>query len=284
MRDVKRRKSKSQAKAEPRRRGMPRWMRRFLLAVGGVAFVAGYVGGIAHLTRNGWLGARLDEADAWVAEEVADMGFRVRSIEVHGIGKTEATVLRETLGVEEGDPILGLDLTELQRRVERLPWVRAATVERLLPEGLVIRLEERTPIALWQRENDIALIDDTGAVIRGASLTDFRRLPLLAGPGVPDKAPELIEVLAEEPELAARISAGSLVEKRRWNLLVDDRVWIKLPQERAREAWLRLAKEEREQSILSRNILAVDLRNDEQWVFRLPPGERVRLAIEQGGG
>lgn len=271
------------ARPGPRRRSAPRWVRRggLMLALG--LLTAAYLGGIAQLTRSGWIGARIDAAGDWIAAAVADAGFRVRSVRVHGASRTEAAGLREAIAVPLGTPILELDLAALQRRVERLPWVRVATVERSLPERLVVRLQEREPLALWQHEGEVALIDNTGIVIRGAPLAPFQDLPLLAGAGVPAAAPALLRMVVEDSGLAARITAGSYVEERRWNLLVDDRVWVKLPQERTREAWLRLATEEREHGILQRDILAVDIRNEEQWVFRLPPGVRTRMAIKGGG-
>ena len=93
-----------------------------------------------------------------------------------------------------------------------------------------------------------------------------------------------MQLLGKGPGLAPRVTAGSYIEQRRWDLLLDDRVWVKLPQEKTLEAWLRLASEERDNGLLRRNILAVDVRNAEQWVFRLPQGARTRMALEKNGG
>lgn len=267
-----------------RRRSMPRWARRASQAAVLALMAAAYLGGVAMLTRNGWIDARLAEIGENLSVRIADAGFRVQSLRVHGVAKTELAELRDAMNIEIGSPILALDLETAQRRVENLPWVRVATVERSLPDKVVVRIVERQPLALWQRKGQVHLLDSTGTVVPGAALAAFRDLPLLAGEGVPAAAPQLMQLLNNDPGLAPRVTAGSYIEKRRWDLLLDDRVWVKLPQEKALEAWLRLASEDRDTGLLKTDILAVDVRNADQWVFRLPPGERTRMALEKNGG
>jgi len=267
-----------------RRRAVPLWLRRILLGFAAAGVVAGYFAGVAHLTRSGWVGERLASIEAALAEEIADAGFRVRSIEAQGMAKTEAAVLWQTLGIQSGQPIFAIDLERARQQVERLPWIRVATVERSLPDTLIVRVLERQPLALWQRDGDISLIDETGTIVPDAPLEDFRDLPLLAGEGVPQAAGDLLSVLQEDPALARRVTGASHIEHRRWDVLVDDRVWVKLPQTGVREAWLRLGREEQLHGVLARNVISIDARNGEQWVFRLPPGERLRMALEKEGG
>jgi cell division protein FtsQ len=215
---------------------------------------------------------------------VADAGFRVQSVRVVGAEKTEMPALHEAVGVRKGEAIFAIDLQRTKQRVEGLPWVRVATIERSLPQTLIVRIVEREPLALWQHNGVVSLLDSTGTVVPDAPLVAFGDLPLLAGEGVPGAAPSLMTMLYEETDLAPRVTAASYVEDRRWNLLLDDRVWVKLPQTGALPAWRRLAHEERQNGVLRRNILAVDIRQPENWVFRLPPGERTRMALERNGG
>lgn len=267
-----------------RQKSMPRWLRRGLFAAFIVACVAGYLGGVALLTRSGWIDARLAEAKHAIDQEIADAGFRVQSVSVFGAEKTELSELYRAVGVRKGDPILAIDLVQSKRKIETLPWVRVATVERQLPDVLVVRVAERNPLALWQHKGGVALLDSTGAVVPDAPLIAFSDLPLLAGEGVPAAAADLMALLDSEPDLAPRVTAASYVEERRWDLLLDDRVWVKLPQVDALTAWRRLAHADREDGVLRRNILAVDVRQSENWVFRLPEGARTRIALERNGG
>ncbi|WP_252179352.1 cell division protein FtsQ/DivIB [Endozoicomonas sp. 4G] len=71
-----------------------------------------------------------------------------------------------------------LDLKAMREVVLDMPWVREVSLRREWPNTLIVRLEERKPIARWQ---DDALIDEDGGVFRPESLEAFSKLPKLAG-------------------------------------------------------------------------------------------------------
>jgi cell division protein FtsQ len=266
-----------------RQAALPRWMRRSLSVLAMVALTAGYLALVAHASRSGWVDARLGEVSAWWNRQVADAGFRVASITAYGHEKTEAAALKAALGIEPGAPLLELDLDTLRARVEALPWVRAATVERALPDRLIVRVLERQPAALLQNHGKLTLIDTTGAVIPGTMLSPYAELPTVTGDDAARAAPELLELLNTAPGLAARVTGATFLGGRRWDVRIDDRVWVRLPEKQAEAAWLRLAGLEDEHGVLRRNIQAIDTRNPRQWAFRLPPGMRLRMAIENAG-
>jgi len=267
-----------------RQAALPRWMRRTLFVLTLAAVVAGYLATVAHLSRNGWVDAKLAELGEWRDRQIADAGFRVASVTAYGHRKTESAALRAALGVEPGAPLLELDLPALRARVEALPWVRVASVERALPDRLIVRVVEREAAALLQRNGRLALIDGTGTTIPNTSLGPFSDLPVVTGPAVAAAVPGLLALLNQAPTLAPRVTGATYLGKRRWDVRLDDRVWVRLPEERAEAAWLRLAQMEMEHGVLNDNILAVDLRNPRQWAFRLPPGMRLRMAIEDAAG
>ena len=266
-----------------RQAALPRWMRRSLFALTLVALVAGYLATVAHASRSGWVDARLGELGEWWSGQVADAGFRVASITAYGHQETEAAALRAALGVEPGAPLLDLDLETLRARVEALPWVRAATVERALPDRLIVRVLEREPAALLQNHGKLSLIDTTGATIPGTLLSPYAELLTVTGDNAARAAPELLELLDMSPMLAARVTGVTFLGGRRWDVRIDDRVWVRLPEKQPEAAWLQLAELEAEHGLLSRNIEAIDIRNPRQWAFRLPPGMRLRMAIENAG-
>ena len=56
-------------------------------------------------------------------------------------------------------------------------------MSRRLPDTLVIDIVERTPAALWQDEQRLALIDAEGVVLDRVPVDKMPDLPLLIGPG-----------------------------------------------------------------------------------------------------
>ncbi len=74
----------------------------------------------------------------------------------------------EMLNVFAGDvdrSIFRLPLRERQRELEQMPWVKRATVMRLLPDHLRVLIAERTPVAFVREGGTISLVDDEGVLL-----------------------------------------------------------------------------------------------------------------------
>jgi len=214
-------------------------------------------------------------ADRALAASAA-LGLVVRDIEVEGRETTDAATIMAALAADRGTPILAVSPSRAKEKLESLPWVRSAAIERRLPDTLMVRLVERHPLAVWQHAGKHELIDREGAVIPVKDLTRFARLPTVVGDDAPSHANALIDMLAREPELAARVTAAVRVDDRRWNLRVDNAIDVLLPETNPAEAWARLAELERADRLLQRDIQAVDMRLPDRLVLRTvgaQPGE-----------
>ena len=88
-----------------------------------------------------------------------------------------------------------------RKRIETLSWVEQATVERRLPDTIVVNVEERRPFAIWQNNGKFVLIDRAGNVVAHQDVANFRNLPLVVGPGAPAAAAPLIDALTARPAL-----------------------------------------------------------------------------------
>ena len=93
----------------------------------------------------------------------------VDEIAVSGARATDPAVVTETAGVDIGSALLLADLDAVQRRVEALPWIEEATVERDLPGGVIIDVIERTPAAVVAAGDVAMLVDPDGHVVSDAA-------------------------------------------------------------------------------------------------------------------
>ncbi|ACR67960.1 cell division protein FtsQ [Edwardsiella ictaluri 93-146] len=68
----------------------------------------------------------------------------------------------------------------IQQQIERLPWIKQASVRKQWPNELKIHVVEYVPVARW---NDLRLVDNNGKSFSvPADRTGKRSLPLLYGP------------------------------------------------------------------------------------------------------
>jgi cell division protein FtsQ len=264
-----------------RLRRAKRWSRRQILA--GAASVLVVLSAAAWwLERSGIIAETALAAENRFLGWTARLGLAVADVRVEGRERVSREAILSALGIARGAPILGLDPGEAKRRLETVPWVRTASVERRLPDVLYIRLVERQPLAFWQRQGKLVLIDREGVVVPAERLEVFGDLIVLVGADAPKTGPALLEMLASEPELAAHVSAAVRVGGRRWNLRLDNGIDVALPEEETAAAWHRLAALERKDGILERQVEMIDLRLPDRLMLRMPPAEPVKNPPKKG--
>lgn len=210
-------------------------------------------------------------ADVAFVEGSAALGFRLEALTVEGRSMTAREDLLGALDAEVGTPIAAIDVAAARAKVEALPWVRSAKIERRLPNTIHLVIEERMPYALWQKDERYTLVDHEGHLIVEVPESDIR-LPLIVGADAPANAAELFEALKTQPDLARRVQAAVRVGARRWNIYLDTYeggTSVRLPEENMADAWTRLALLEREHKILERDLEFIDLRVRDQLVVRL---------------
>jgi len=271
----------TRSRAKTSRRGpRPARLRKRLAAVAaGIALflTLGAAVGIGLLWRSGAIAATVAEAKAAAVARTGELGLAVRTVLVEGRGETRRAAVLAALAVKRGEPLLAFDPAAAKARLERLGWVREAAVERRFPGTIAVRLVERRPLALWQREGKLALIDDTGTVITDRDLGRFADLPIVVGDDAARQAPALLAMLASEPQLKAHVTAAVRVSGRRWNLRLDNGIAVRLPEQRPEAAWTRLADLDRTYGLLKRDVIAIDLRLSDRLILQLPPAAVRRL-------
>ena len=215
----------------------------------------------------------LSELSKYQVSVSGAVGLVVDEVLVNGRQNTTKISLLEALNVKLGEPILTLDLNVIQSRVMALPWVKTAQIQRQLPDTILINLEERNPTGRWQRNGRLTLIDEDGVTIRKLNDDLFQHLPIIIGKDAPAKIKPVLPILKKEPELFRRIKALTFVGSRRWNVRVDDKIDIKLPEKQIGKAWSQLATIEKGHKVLNDDVIAVDMRVIDQFIIKLTPAK-----------
>ena len=260
-----------EAEDKPARQRPPRRLARRTVAAGVVLAAGALAAGGWWLVHTGAATTALAAADAQAAHVGKSLGFSVANVSVVGRERENPQAILAALGVKRGTPILGVDLAAAQTRLETLPWIRRAEVERRLPDTIFVRLIERRPLALWQRQGKLSVVADDGTVIAGEKPDAYGSFVVLVGDDAPSLAAGLLAMLASEPGLYPHVAAAVRVGGRRWNLRLDSGIDVDLPEDDPAAAWHRLAGLDRDESLLERNVLAVDMRLSDRLVLKLPP-------------
>ncbi|MFT9258410.1 MAG: cell division protein FtsQ/DivIB, partial [Acetobacter sp.] len=153
--------------------------------------------------------------------------LRVTSITIEGAQLTDEAAIRRALAISVGDPVLSFSVSAARERLNALPFIDHVSVARHLSGEIDVSIVERPPYAVWQHQGHFTLIDRQGQPVpdQGANGKDaqaFTKLPLVVGDGANEAATSLIDILAAEPDLKARVTAAVRVSNRRWNLTLRD--------------------------------------------------------------
>ena len=262
----------SPQRGEPLKRVIPVW-RGFgsLIALTVVLIVGMAIAGVWSW-NNGMVKRTIDQTKWNLIAFSGTLGFTAEDVLVVGRSQTAKDVLLKAVRLARGAPILAYDLNKARQRVELLPWVASATVERMLPNTILLSVIERHPLAIWQRKGRFELIDRTGKIILGQNIEKFSDLLVVVGEDAPENASALLGILETQPQLMNLATSAVRVGGRRWNIRLKGEIDIRLPAERARAAWSRLAEYESRHGILNSDVRMLDLRLPDRVIVQKNPG------------
>lgn len=216
-----------------------------------------------------------------IAEEA---GFGLTQISLTGQRRTPDEDVFDALDLAHARTMLSFDSRAARARIERLPWIERATIERVVPDRLDIHVTERTPFAIWQAGARHVLIDRTGRILGPVPTGTSLDLPHFAGDGAAEEAARLWERLAQYLAVRSQLDLAERVGQRRWTLHLVNGSTILLPADDEAQALGRAAS-----LIAGRRIREIDLRVPGRTLVRDAASQDKAARIEQarnpiGGG
>jgi cell division protein FtsQ len=110
----------------------------------------------------------------------------VHQVTVTGLAHLSRQQVVQAAGLDDPASVLLLDGDSIRRDLERLPWVRTASVQPLLPDQVAISVQEWTPVAVYRngQAGKLFYLSDQGAAL--APATAAAALPVIQGSGTAD--------------------------------------------------------------------------------------------------
>ena len=196
-------------------------------------------------------------------------GFRIVSVALAGQHHISREDVLAAAGVTDTTSLLFLDVEQTRERLKSNPWIADATVLKLYPGELQIGIREREAFALWQKNGQVSVIADDGTVLEPYVAPRLIELPLVVGRGAETRAKEFLAMLDRHPDLRASVRATVLVGERRWNLRLNNGIDVRLPETDIAPALERLVALDKEKTLTTRDIVAIDLRLPDRVTVRL---------------
>jgi len=197
------------------------------------------------------------------------VGFRISSISLTGEKQLTREDILNIAGISGRASLLFLDADAARNRLKANPWIADATILKLFPDRLHIAVTERRAFALWQKDGRVSVVSRDGVMVEPFVAPHVAHLPLVVGEGANIRAADFLTVMNNYPDLRDQVHAYVLVADRRWNLRLKNGMDIRLPEAEPAEAIEALLTLDKDKKLLSRDILAIDLRIRDRVSVRL---------------
>ena len=198
-------------------------------------------------------------------EVASDAGFKLETVIIKGNKHIEPKEIVATLNADIGTPLFSISLKNSYHKLKENSWIKNLSVMRRLPNTIVIHITERTPIAIWQHEKKLALIDFEGNIVDTNHIEDFPNLLQVVGSDANLYAEHLIENLQTEPSLVGSVVSAVRYGERRWNLILKQSITVKMPENNFDKALHYLAKMHESSKLFDQNYKSLDLRDPSKY-------------------
>ena len=156
---------------------------------------------------------------------------RVLPVRVVGVDGEIAHLDRQHLEAAVVEAVDGsffsVDLERIREQLEQLPWIESASVRRVWPDTLKVRVVEQVPLAYWGSDG---LVSQRGAVFRPETLPRLQGLAVLEG--ADESAPRIVReylrmrTLLETADL--RLTHVRVDAREAWSLQTESGVELNL--------------------------------------------------------
>lgn len=159
------------------------------------------------------------------------------------------------------------DVNIIQQQIERLPWIKQASIRKQWPDKLKIHLVEFVPIARW---NDQHMVDAQGNAFSVPSARNNRQqvLPMLSGPEGSEN--EVLQGYRDMGSVLVKdkftLKAVAMTARRSWQLTLNNGIQLNLGRGETMKRLARFVELypllEQQAQMDNKKITYVDLRYD----------------------
>jgi cell division protein FtsQ len=252
------------------------------VGIAGLPIIVGVVLGAAGAAYPPTRDAAISFYDSMRHAVLSRPEFRIRMVAVSGAPRVSDAEIVAALDLAPDErAALGFDARAARRRIESLGWVERASVFVRPPQGLEIRIVQRTPAALWRRGDRLSLLDRGGVLI--AELDgpgEWAGLPLFVGPGAQAVLAEGLAIRDEAEAAGLTVAALTRVGGRRWDVDLGGGPRVMLPEIGPFDALREVIAWTARADLLARDFAVVDMRIAFAPTARPRRAQQTRLDIQ----
>ncbi len=214
--------------------------------------------------------------------------YEVQRVAVSGLHRVDENQVLAKVEFEVGTNVFKADLDDIRERVEQLEWVRHAIVKRILPDQILIKVNERQPIGLGRIDGEVYQFD-VDATILDLDAVSTVSFPIVDGLHRGDMAGNLMKVQTYERVLEevgeTELSEVHINDTGEASLVsASDALLVNLGKEDFRIRWIKFLQLKPQIMQQYPDAVRVDLRFKNQVIVRMrddDAGEKIVWDVEK---
>ena len=105
--------------------------------------------------------------------------WRLREIDIQGNSRISYEEVLQLTNIQLGQSSIGLHLADIQRVLEKQPWIQYVVVRRIFPDALHIEIQELEAFFWILKDSKMYYADKKGNIIDSVDKSKFVSLPIL---------------------------------------------------------------------------------------------------------
>ena len=136
----------------------------------------------------------------------------IQQVTVLGLDRIRREEVVALLNFPPDTSLLSLKTDPVIERLESHPWISAASVDRVFPDTLAVRITERKPVAILQSPEGAHLLDDEGYLLSAIPDHPLPSFPIVQGltPAAFQQKGNSVRELARKAIYAANVLTGQI--------------------------------------------------------------------------
>lgn len=112
--------------------------------------------------------------------------FAIQQVKIEGLQQIPENEIQRLTTEEIGQNLILLEQDRLEQKVSLHPLVESVEFQRQLPKTLIVRVKERTPVALVVVSRGVVEVDEKGIFLRRREGWPNQSYPMINGVSIPD--------------------------------------------------------------------------------------------------
>ena len=187
--------------------------------------------------------------------------IRLKKINIINLKYIDEKIILDLLNLRLGDNFLNIKLKNIEKKLKSINEIKSFKIEKNFNGIINIEITEKVPFVIWEKENKNMIIDEEGQVLNFLNFP-IKSLIIIKGKKANKEIKEIYNKISIHNDLKNNLISAKYIENYRWDILLKDDLYVKLPFNNVESSLELLDKLIKKENFLKSDYKIIDMRVD----------------------